>query len=305
MSRRSTTASLFSAKTVADAVNTACVAELHALKPGNVNAYSAGHGMRMLDFELSAAAIAPVLAQTGLSVGERILGGIRATRRVVDCNTNLGIVLLCAPLAHAALQLQAQQSLRQALSYTLRSLERRDAQLAYEAIRLAEPGGMGVVQEHDISEPDPQITLFQAMQAAARYDRIAYQYANDYVDVFELAVPHYLAALARWESETWATTATYLEMLAVAPDTHIVRKFGRQAAVDISAQASRLRESLNRVGANRQMVAQLLCFDNELKKKGINPGTTADLTVAALAALRLEDHLKCAGEHVFHRTGTR
>ena len=296
---------LFTTKTIADAVNAACLAELQALKPGNVSVFAAGHGMRLLDFELSAAAIAPVLAQAGSSVGERILGAIQATRRVVDTNTNLGIVLLCAPLAHAASHLQAQQSLREVLSTTLSSLDRRDARLAYEAIRLAEPGGMGVVQEYDISDTEPQVTLFRAMQVAARHDRIAYQYANDYVDVFELAVPHYAATLARWESEIWATTATYLALLAALPDTHTVRKFGRQAAVEVSAQASRLAESLNRLGTNRQMVAQLLRFDNELKEKGINPGTTGDLTVATLAVARLEDHMKYTGEHVFHRTGTR
>lgn len=296
---------LFIGKTVADAVRSACVAELRALKPGNVTVYKAGHGMHVVDFELSADAIAPVLAQADLSVGERILGAIQATRRVVDCNTNLGIVLLCAPLAHAALHLRAGQSLRAALSETLRALEVCDAQLAYEAIRLAEPGGMGVAAEHDITELNPRVTLLQAMRAAARHDCIAYQYVSDYAEVFEVAVPQYHASLARWGSETWATTVTYLDLLAAVPDTHIARKFGRQTAQDVSAEASRLAETLDRQGANKYMVAQLLRFDNELKQKGINPGTTADLTVAALMVGRLQDHLECASGHIFHRTGTR
>ncbi len=295
----------FTEKAVADAVRSACVAELRALKPGNVTVYKAGHGMRVLDFELSADAIAPVLAQAGLSVGERILGAIQATRRVVDCNTNLGIVLLCAPLAHAALQLTAGQTLRAALSETLSDLEVGDAKLAYEAIRLAEPGGMGVVAEHDISEPNPRVTLLQAMREAARYDGIARQYTSDYAEVFELAVPQYYASLARWGSETWATTETYLDLLATVPDTLIARKFGQQSAQEVSAEAFRLLETLDRQGTSKQMVAQLLRFDNELKQKGINPGTTADLTVTALAVGRLQDHLNCAGGDIFHRTGTR
>jgi len=296
---------LFTEKAVADAVRSACVAELRALKPGNVTAYSAGHGMRVLDFELSSDAMAPVLAQAGLSVGERILGAIQATRRVVDCNTNLGIVLLCAPLAHAALQLRAGQSLRAALSETLSDLEVADAKLAYEAIRLAAPGGMGVVAEHDISESNPRVTLLQAMQAAAGHDRIACQYASDYAEVFEMAVPQYFASLARWGSETWATTVTYLDLLATVPDTHIARKLGQQSAQEVSAEAFRLLETLDRQGTSKQMVAQLLRFDNELKQKGINPGTTADLTVTALAVGRLQDHLNCASGDIFHRTGTR
>lgn len=295
----------FTEKAVADAVWSACVAELRALKPGNVTVYKAGHGMRVQDFELSADAIAPQLAQAGLSVGERILSAIQATRRVVDCNTNLGIVLLCAPLAHAALQLRAGQSLRAALSETLSGLEVADAQLAYEAIRLAAPGGMGVVAEHDISESNPRVTLLQAMRAAAGHDRIACQYASDYDEVFEVAVPHYYASLSRWGSETWATTVIYLDLLAAVPDTHIARKFGHQSAQEVSAEASRLLGTLERQGTSKQMVAQLLRFDNELKEKGINPGTTADLTVTALAVGRLQDHLNCVSGDIFHRTGTR
>jgi len=296
---------MFTGRAVADAVRSACVAELRALKPGNVTVYSAGHGMRVLDFELSADAIAPQLAQAGLSVGERILAAIQATRRVVDCNTNLGIVLLCAPLAHAALQLRAGQSLRTALSETLSGLEVGDAQRAYEAIRLAEPGGLGVVREYDISESNPRVTLLQAMRAAAGHDRIAGQYASDYAEVFELAVPKFYASLARWGSETWAITASYLDLLAAVPDTHIARKSGYQRALDVSAEASRLLEALDRQGPGKQMVARLSGFDKELKEKGINPGTSADLTVAALAVGRLQDHLNCAGGDIFHRTGTR
>lgn len=305
MSTRLADRTLFSEKTVADAARSACMMELRALKPGNVTVYHAGHGMRVVDFERSADAIAPVLAQATLSVGERILGAIRATRRVVDCNTNLGIVLLCAPLAHAALHLQAGQSLPAALGKVLRRLDVHDAKLAYEAIRLAEPGGMGVAAEHDISEPNPRVTLLQAMRAAARHDGIACQYVNDYSEVFELAVPQYEASLARWGSETWATTATYLDLLAAVPDTHIARKFGRQTAQEVSAEAFRLAEALDRQGTNKHMVAQLLRFDNELKQRGINPGTTADLTVTALMAGRLQDYSQCTDTQFIHRSGTR
>jgi triphosphoribosyl-dephospho-CoA synthase len=295
---------LYTGKAVAEAVRSACIAELHALKPGNVTVYSAGHDMRLLDFELSADAIAAPLAQAGLSVGERILGAIQATRRVVDCNTNLGIVLLCAPLAHAALQLRVGQSLRVGLSETLSGLDLRDAQLAYKAIRLAQPGGMGVAVDHDISEHNPRVTLLQAMRAAARYDRIAYQYVSNYEEVFEVAVPRYDTSLARWGSDAWATTATYLDLLAAVPDSLVARKFGQRTAREVSEEAVRLADKLDRQGADKQVVAQLSRFDNELKQKGINPGTSADLTVAALTVGRLKDHLKSTGGHIPQRTGT-
>ena len=74
-----------------------------ALKPGNVHDFAEGHGGSVDDFEASAHVSAPALTRCGASVGERVLGAIEAIFDVhVGWNTNLGIVLLCAPLAAAA-----------------------------------------------------------------------------------------------------------------------------------------------------------------------------------------------------------
>jgi len=51
--------------------------------------------------------MAAVIAVPGASVGRRILRAIQSTRAMVAFNTNLGIVLLCAPLAHAVWKPQA------------------------------------------------------------------------------------------------------------------------------------------------------------------------------------------------------
>lgn len=286
--------------TIADAVLFACVSELDAVKPGNVSVHRAGHGMRAEDFVRSAQAIAPVLATPDLSVGQRILGAIRATRRVVDCNTNLGIVLLCAPLAHAAAHAQVGRSLRSALHQTLHELDERDAQLSYAAIRLAQPAGLGSVPEYDVSTSEPQISLLQAMRVAAGRDRIARQYISDYADVFEVAVPRLRVSLARWGSSEWATVATYLALLAAIPDTHIERKFGTRAAREVSAEAARLNACLSGHANPEQLRARLCRFDNELKQKGINPGTTADLTVAALMVHYLQDQAQTTGSKPSH-----
>ncbi len=285
---------------IADAVLFACLSELDALKPGNVSVHLPGHGMRAEDFVRSAQAIAPVLAVPALSVGERILGAIRATRRVVDCNTNLGIVLLCAPLAHAAAHAHAGQSLRSALRRTLQELDVRDAQLGYAAIRLAQPGGLGTVPEHDVSASEPQISLLQAMRVAAGHDRIARQYISGYADVFEVALPRLRVSLARWGSSEWATVAAYLALLAAIPDTHIERKFGACAAREVSAEAARLDALLSGHANPEPLRARLSRFDNELKQKGINPGTSADLTVAALMVQYLQDKAKTTGSKPSH-----
>ena len=120
----------------------ACLAELAALKPGNVHKYAAGHDMTVTDFETSARVTAPVMAASGLTIGRRIHEAIRRTRQAVANNTNLGIVLLCAPLAQAALEPPA-ASLRRRLEDVLKSLTIDDAEQAFAAIRLANPGGLG------------------------------------------------------------------------------------------------------------------------------------------------------------------
>src|SRR4051794_30607402 len=78
----------------------ACTWEVTARKPGNVHRLRDFEDCTYLDFLLSAAALAPVLGEAGArGVGATVLEGVRATRRVVRSNTNLGMVLLLAPLA--------------------------------------------------------------------------------------------------------------------------------------------------------------------------------------------------------------
>ena len=137
---------------VAAAIRDACLTEVRAFKPGNVSLASPGHGMSAEDFIASADAMAAVIAAPGASVGQRILRAIEATRAIVPFNTNLGIVLLCAPLAHAAWRPRASRILRARLRAVLAALDMNDAELAYGAIRIAEPGGLGRSERHDVAQ---------------------------------------------------------------------------------------------------------------------------------------------------------
>src|ERR1700730_14926778 len=88
---------------VAAAAQLACLLEVSAPKPGNVSP-----GRRFVDlgyehFLASAAAIGAPLASAGTRpVGATVRAAIEATMRWTASNTNLGIVLLLAPLARAA-----------------------------------------------------------------------------------------------------------------------------------------------------------------------------------------------------------
>jgi triphosphoribosyl-dephospho-CoA synthase len=264
----------------------ACLAELTALKPGNVHAYAAGHDMTVANFEASARASAPVMAETGFTVGQRILESIRHTRSVVACNTNLGIVLLCAPLAQAALAAGG-TGLRLRVQEVLQGLTVDDAERAFAAIRLANPGGLGQSARYDVQHP-PAVTLRAAMAAARDRDRIAAQYCTGYADVFEFGLDRLAAGRARWREPEWATAAAYLGFLAAFPDSHVARKFGPTVAETVMADARPLERQLQAAADPNAILTDLKNFDRALKDKGINPGTSADLTVATLFVSYLE-----------------
>ncbi len=278
------------ASALAALVRDACLLEIRALKPGNVGLHGDGHGMTAEHFVRSAQATAAPISAPQPALGERILQAVSATRAVVDCNTNLGIVLLVAPLMQAAwrsVALPVKIPLRVALQEVLRSTNQADAAMTYAAIRLANPGGLGAVAEHDVRDA-PSINLLQAMQAAASRDAIAQEYCTDYARVFALGVSAFAAAEAQGMSEEWAATACYLAWLAQVPDTHVARKHGVDAARQLGIEAQTYRKQFITAKDPARMSASLLEWDGQLKQRNINPGTSADLTVASIVAYRLQ-----------------
>jgi triphosphoribosyl-dephospho-CoA synthase len=261
----------------------ACELDVTALKPGNVRAGMPAHGMSAEDLVRSAHACAPALCERAASTGQRVLEAIRRTQQVVRCNTNLGIVLLAAPLCRAA---EGAGDLRTTLVQQLERLDRQDAVLVYQAIRLARPGGMGTSDRHDLSE-EPRVTLLEAMREAEARDSIARQYVQGFRDVFDLGLAHWHDALARFGDEGWAATQVYLVYLSTWPDSLIERKFGIATAQAVSARARELQSQLRSYLHAKDRDLKLLAWDQELRRAGLNPGTSADLTVATALAAKL------------------
>jgi triphosphoribosyl-dephospho-CoA synthase len=261
---------------VADAYRAACRAELAALKVGNVHVYAAGHRMTLADFEASAAVSAGPLARGGARVGARVEGAVAATRAAVGQNTNLGIVLLCAPLAAAA---ERPGPLRAGLRAVLAGLDAADAAGVFAAIRLANPGGLGRAARHDVAAAAPPPPLAEAMAEAAPRDRIARAYVSGFADLFETGLPALAHARAQGLAEPWTTTAVHLAYLTAFPDSHIARKFGLARAEAVRAEAE---AALAGLALGEGAVDALLAHDRRLKQAGLNPGTSADLTVATL-----------------------
>lgn len=286
----------------------ACLIEIEALKPGNVHEYAGGHGMTAEDFRTSAGVAAPAIAARGISVGLRIASAVVATLESVHTNTNLGIVLLCAPLVHAGLAMEPSRGvtegkIRAALESVLRALDVSDAEWAFAAIRRANPAGLGPSPRHDVNAP-AKATLLEAMREAQSRDRIAFQYANGFVDVFATGVAELRAAQAKYsgapKAETWAATVAYLAFLARFPDSHIARKHGCHAAEEVRARAAEIERVFRQALDPAALTGALIAFDSALKRRGLNPGTSADLTVASLLAVRLPDIFRL---HTACRTG--
>src|SRR5207237_4276087 len=121
------------------------------------------------------------------ALGATIRAGVEATARWAPSNTNLGLVLLLAPLARAALR-PGDKPLRAQVTATLAATTVADARDAYAAIRSAAPGALGRASEQDVAGT-PTATLREAMALARARDAIAREYATDFETTFEIGTP--------------------------------------------------------------------------------------------------------------------
>lgn len=266
-----------SAEAVAAAAQLACVLEASAEKPGNITPRHDFADTSYEDMLRSAIALGPELGRAAeRGVGDTVLAAVQATRRVAGANTNLGIALLLAPLARAAL---LGAPLRERAEEVLGGLTLDDARAAFAAIRTAGAGGLDEPVEHDVHR-EPTLALREAMAIAAARDSVAAEYATGYALTFELGLPALEAALDDGLGPRPATVQLFLTLLAAVPDTLVARKRGRGAAERVSAGAARVLAGQ----------ATLEEFDASLRQDGnaLNPGTTADLVTAVLFVALLE-----------------
>lgn len=262
-------------------IRLACLWEATARKPGNVHPHASFSDLTYADFTASAAAASPWLAQAAeLGVGVSIEQAQAATRQVVRSNSNLGILLLIAPLAAVPQDCELGAGIANVLTRTTVA----DAAAVYRAIRRAAPAGLGRVNQGDVLT-EPTETLTALMGLAADRDRIARQYVTDFADVLEFG----LTTLDQWLDRTSdhaerSIIGLYLSMLAEWPDSLVARKCG----LDLAQQASQRAAAVlsegwpERTGSE----ASLREFDDWLREDGNrrNPGTTADLVAATLYA---------------------
>ncbi len=261
----------------------ACLWEALAPKPGNVHRGADFEDLTFADFATSAAVVGPIVERASLSgVGQTVRDAVEATQQAVGTNTNLGILLLITPLAAA----DRDVSLRDGIKLVLKGLDSIDTREVYSAIRTAQAGGLGKVEEADVNEPPPEINLDEAMGLAAERDLIARQYINGFEQVFQTA-DKIAAAYDSNVSLSDSIVRGYLELLAEHADSLIQRKCGETFAKEVSLRAAQVLSS----GNYQEELAE---FDFYLRSDGHrrNPGTSADFVAAGLFVLLREQRIQ-------------
>ncbi|MDH5376582.1 MAG: triphosphoribosyl-dephospho-CoA synthase [Candidatus Bathyarchaeota archaeon] len=287
--------------------------EVSADKPGNVNLIVGFEGTRYQHFLASAVAAAPSFewaAERGLAVSRREIhiNDVGLGQIIKDCvaninawqqggNTLLGTIILLLPIAVAAGVTPTKEGyifeipkLRKNLKLVVESTTPEDAVKVFEAIKIANPSGLGKAPELDIDDPESvnrivkkNISLYQVFRIASSYDNVCYEWVNDYPITFDVAYPCLMEQIRITKDLNVAIIHTFLKALAEYPDTFIARKTGIEKAREVSSEA---KEVLELGGLETSRGKQRLReFDLKLRKSGnlLNPGTTADIIAAALA----------------------
>jgi triphosphoribosyl-dephospho-CoA synthase len=269
-----------------EAVALACQLEASAAKLGNVHPQASFADMSFAHFAAGAIVTGNCFQEThGKSVGELILDAVTATRQRIGCNTNLGTLLLFGPIAKA---FENSSPLKQALQAVLEQLTKQDSERVYAAIRVAHPGGLGQREKYDIDTASPP-DLLAAMAEVRDFDAVARQYTNNFGDIFDYLLPWLDVELARTADVLDAICRLQLRWLSHEPDGLIVRKLGKQAAMDVQARAVKTWKLVKQSSAPLHTRPEYLALDAALRDRTddgpgnpLNPGTTADLIAAAL-----------------------
>jgi triphosphoribosyl-dephospho-CoA synthase len=186
--------------------------------------------------------------------------------------------------------------LRKNIDLTVKATTAQDSVKLYEAIDIANPSGLNGAPDLNVKDPHSKerlikenVTLFKVFEIAKGYDDICREWVYNYPITFDLAYPYLMKQLKSKDLKT-AIVNTFLKVLAEYPDTFIARKVGLERSREVSLGARKVLE-LGGV-ESPEGKKSLAAFDKKLRKAGndYNPGTTADITAAALALCTLSGY---------------
>ena len=267
--------------TIGQRVCRAILEEASSIKAGNVHPVASFSNMHYRDFQLASEAIGKAIdasIQTR-SLGTIVLASVQAMVQTVSVNTSLGTILLMAPMTLCP-AVWNPQSFPKSVSRVIQESTPEDCQKIYEAIRIANPGGLGRVESKDVAQAAP-VSILQAMQQAASWDDVALQYANGYQQVTQWTL-RLIDLSSQHAKRSDAIRQLQIEILASRPDSLIVRKSGTAVGKQVQDRAADVLQS--GPYASPTFEAAWRNFDEYLREDGHrkNPGTIADLIAATV-----------------------
>ena len=266
----------------------ACKLDVFSIKPGNVFLNHPAYGMTHKDFLQSSMACSDIICERNMDIGLKILESVKASMDVVGCNTNLGIILLCAPMVEAVYMDKEHKFDQKNLKIVIDNINYKQTKNIYKAINLANAGGMSSKEEFDLkNNKSEKFTLLEAMNFAKTYDYIASEYTNYFHNIINTISKNWRSYFKFMDNDEYATTATFLQQIISNPDTLIARKHDLTAAKEVSERFKEIAHEYCALKDPNILNNKLLLLDSELKIQGLNPGTTADVVVASIFLNRL------------------
>lgn len=277
-------------------------------KPGNVHRTQDFDDMIFEDFLISGIVVGDIMkkaAERGkkykddyslhkIRLGEIIKEAVLETDKWIGNNTNLGIIILLAPLSAAAGMSNDVTELRKNVERIMNATTSKDAINLYDAINAADAGGMGEQEELDVADTEARgriikedISMFKVFEMSAKWDLLSKELTTGMPVTFETGFPTFKETKASYGLNK-ATVQTFLTILAQNPDTLISRKYGMDTARIVSADADSILQNGGILNAQGELLIRQ--FDTQLLKNKFNPGTTADITAASIMVTLLEEY---------------
>ena len=169
-------------------------------KPGNVHRTRDYDDMVFEDFIISGIVIGDTIREACSDVdvenpklGKYILQAVAETDKWIQNNTNLGIVMMITPIAVAAAVSDSFDDIRENVKLVMANTSVGDACDLYDAINIADAGGMGDQDEYDVASEnakqelrDNNQTMYDVLKISTPWDMLAREMTSDMPAVFEL-----------------------------------------------------------------------------------------------------------------------
>ncbi len=281
-------------KKIAKACEKACLLEASSYpKPGNVSPF---HDLPDLTYDDFVKA-APIASKACLNaakwakrknpkIGKHILDAAKKTSRISSSNPNLGILLILVPLSSAASISKTPKGIRGALKKVMAKTTVQDSIDFIGAVNYAEPfllpNSLDARNEETPSKiKDEKIKFKKLIELSSKNDMVSAELVNGLQKI--LIAKEQLEKNYKKSGEVnRAVCQTYLYLLSRYQDTLVKNRAGRKAANQIKTRA---RNAMKKGGVlTKGGQKEVFRLDKFIRKHGgkLNPGSTADITCAAI-----------------------